>query len=53
VSGLRCSPPHPVADKGIERFAESGENGLKLFSASSFRCAVLKVIAAMAASLRI
>jgi hypothetical protein len=31
VFGLRCSPPHPVADKGIEPFAESGENGLKLF----------------------
>ncbi len=28
--GFRCSPPHPVTDKGIERFAESGDNGAEL-----------------------
>ena len=29
--GLRRGPPHLVADKDIEHFAESGENGLELF----------------------
>ncbi len=30
--GLRRGLSHPGADKGIEHFAESGENGLELFS---------------------
>jgi len=29
--GLRHHPSHPVADKGIEHFPESGENGFELF----------------------
>jgi hypothetical protein len=32
VRGLRCSPSHPVTDKGIEHFAESSENGFEPFS---------------------
>jgi len=32
VFGLRCSPSHAVADKGVEHFAESGENGIELFA---------------------
>ena len=29
--GLRCGLSHPVTDKGIKHFAESGENGFELF----------------------
>jgi hypothetical protein len=32
VLGLCCSPSHPVTDKGIENFSESGESGFELFS---------------------
>ena len=32
VPGLRCSPSHPVTDKGIEHFAKSDENSLELFA---------------------
>jgi hypothetical protein len=31
VLGLRYRPSHPAADKGIEQFPESVENGFKLF----------------------
>jgi hypothetical protein len=31
LAGLRCGPSHPVADKGIEHFAESGASGFQLF----------------------
>ena len=31
MPGLRRGLSHPVADKGIERVAESGQNGIELF----------------------
>jgi hypothetical protein len=31
LPGLRDSPSYPVTDKGIEHFAENGENGFELF----------------------